>query len=67
MEKKMKKNICICITESLCCTAETNTTLHINYILQLKKNNNNFQNIKENSEKDVIVLHFCKSFSSLVS
>ena len=27
----------ICITESLCCTPETNTTLKINYILQFLK------------------------------
>ena len=33
MEKNMKKNIyiCVCITESLHCTAEINTTLLINY------------------------------------
>ena len=24
-------NVCICITESFCCTPETNTTLEINY------------------------------------
>ena len=30
-EKNMKKNVYICITESLCCTAEINTTLQINY------------------------------------
>ena len=29
--KKMKKNKYICITESLCCTAEIITTLQINY------------------------------------
>ena len=29
--------ICICITESLCCTAETNTTLLINYTSIKKK------------------------------
>ena len=27
----MKKNVYVCITESLCCTAEINTTLYINY------------------------------------
>ena len=27
VEKKMKRNVCICLTESLCCTAEINTTL----------------------------------------
>ena len=26
-ESKKRMNICICITESLCCTPETNTTL----------------------------------------
>ena len=29
MEKNMKNNICV--RESLCCTAESNTTLYINY------------------------------------
>ena len=28
-----KKNIYICMTGSLCCTAEMDTTLHINYSL----------------------------------
>ena len=27
MEKNMKKNVYICITELLCCTVEINTTL----------------------------------------
>ena len=27
IESKKKVDICICITDSLCCTAETNTTL----------------------------------------
>ena len=33
MEKEFEKKIdtCICITESLCCRPETNTTLLINY------------------------------------
>ena len=34
MEKefvKKKKDTCTCITESLCCTPETKTTLLINY------------------------------------
>ena len=31
MEKNMKKNVCMCVTESLCCPAEINTTLSINY------------------------------------
>ena len=26
-ERNMKRNVCMCITESLCCTAEINTTL----------------------------------------
>ena len=32
MEKNIKKRMYICITESLCCIAEINTTLQINYI-----------------------------------
>ena len=34
MGKELEKrtDICICITESLCCTPETNTTLLINYV-----------------------------------
>ena len=41
MEKNIKKNVCICITESLRCTAEINTTLSINYTL-IKKNISSF-------------------------
>ena len=37
MENYLKKNIYVCITESLCCTAETSTTLLINYISVKKK------------------------------
>ena len=42
MEKNIFKNVCICVTESLSCTAEINTTLCINYtsvkrMLKLKK------------------------------
>ena len=42
MEKNIFKNVCICVTESLSCTAEMNTTLCINYtsvkrMLKLKK------------------------------
>ena len=38
MEKNMKKkNAYMCITESLCCTAEMGTTLQISYTL-IKKN-----------------------------
>ena len=29
----MKKDVYICVTESLCCAAEINTTLQINYSL----------------------------------
>ena len=40
MEKNLKKNryMYICITESLCCTPETNTKLLINSIPILNKN-----------------------------
>ena len=31
-ESKKRLDACICITDSLCCTPETNTTLSINYI-----------------------------------
>ena len=42
MEKNILKNVCICITESLNCIAEIDTTLCINYtsvkrMLKLKK------------------------------
>ena len=33
MEKNFKKNMYGCVTESLCCEAEINTTLQINYNL----------------------------------
>ena len=33
---KKRVDICICITDSLCCTAETNTTVQINYISIIK-------------------------------
>ena len=33
MEKNVKKNAYMCVIESLCCTAEINRTLLINYIL----------------------------------
>ena len=39
MKKNMKKNVYICITESLCCTAEINTFVnqpHFNKIFFLK-------------------------------
>ena len=29
--KENEKNVCICTTESLCCPAEINTTLNVNY------------------------------------
>ena len=28
--ENMRMNVCMCITESLCCTAEINTTVEIN-------------------------------------
>ena len=51
-------DICICITDSLCCTAETNTTFKINYtpiiffkatkkLVVVKK----FNELQENSER----------------
>ena len=36
MEKRM--DMCMCMTDSLCCTPETNTTLLVNYTpIKLKK------------------------------
>ena len=41
MEKNTKKkNVYVCITKSLCYTAEINTTFKINYISILKKKTN---------------------------
>ena len=37
-EKRTRKRIDICITESLCCTSETNTTWLINYAPIYNKN-----------------------------
>ena len=37
MEKNLKNNIQICITESLSCAPETNTTLQIKYTSTKKK------------------------------
>ena len=37
MEKNIKKNVCMCITELSCCIAEINTTLKVNYT-SIKKN-----------------------------
>ena len=34
---KIQMNICICISEPLCCTLEINTTLQISYTLVKKK------------------------------
>ena len=42
LECSGKKQIYVCITESLCCTPETNTTLLINYT-SIKNNNNKMQ------------------------
>ena len=39
---QLEKNIYVYITESLCCTAKTNTTLQINYT-----------SIKQNNKKEV--------------
>lgn len=39
MENNTKKYICVCRSESLCCTAQINTTLEINYISIKRKKN----------------------------
>ena len=36
MEKTMRKSIYLLVTETLCCIAEINTTLQINYISNFK-------------------------------
>ena len=43
-----KKNVDICITESLCCIAEMNMTLYINYA-SIKKKSENTYTQKESS------------------
>ena len=42
MEKNIKKNVYICVTESPCCTAEINTTLQINYTTIKEKTKTGF-------------------------
>ena len=37
MERILKKNVYVCITELFCCTAEISTALYINYTLIKKK------------------------------
>ena len=51
MGKEFEKRIhtCICITELLCCTPETNTTLLINYTRIL---NEKFKNKNKNRNKN---------------
>lgn len=39
-EEPKKEWICTCITDLVCCTAESNTKLYTNYTPQIKKNNN---------------------------
>ena len=48
MEKNLKMKVYVCISESLCCTLETHTTLWVNYtsVLEMKK--------KKKSDKAVI-------------
>ena len=42
-----KEWICICVTDSLCCTAETNTTLYINYTpIKIKKKKKKLPNLE---------------------
>ena len=44
--RNTKKNAYICITESLCCTEEINTTLSINYTsIKLKKQKPNWTSV----------------------
>ena len=50
MEKNIKNNVYVCITESLCCTAEINTILQMNYtsikkLMMLYPNENGYYTI----------------------
>ena len=36
-ESEKRVDLCICVTDSLCCTAETNTILYVNSNKNLKK------------------------------
>ena len=47
--KNMNKNAYICVTESLCCRAEINTTLQINYTSVKKKRENTKTGQKNNA------------------
>ena len=46
MEKNLKKDACMCITDLLCCTPEANTTLLINYTPLKNKHTTNHNNNK---------------------
>ena len=46
MEKNLKKDACMCITDLLCCTPEANTTLLINYTPLKNKQTTNHNNNK---------------------
>ena len=43
--KKLKKDICVCITYLLCCTPETNPKLYLNYTSIKEKKDMNIQAI----------------------
>ena len=48
-------NICICMTESLCCTLEPSTTLQIKYTpTQFLKNQKKIENEKEKKRKKIV-------------
>ena len=51
MEENEKKNVYICVTESLCCPAAINTTWGNNFILQFLKSFVLKKNIKEKKKK----------------
>ena len=51
MEKNLKTRYFICITESLCYTTETNTTLLINYTPILNKKLK--RNLKKKTKKPI--------------
>ena len=70
MEKNVEKNACICITESLCCLVEMNTTLEITHtsIKQIfKKRNQQIKYLWQSFLQRLISLALMFSFIKLVA
>ena len=58
-KESKRVDICICITDTLCCTPETNTTFKISYtaIKILKIKNNNFMVVVVSAKGDKVNLN----------